>query len=216
MKENLIKISDYIESLERRIAALEARMIAAEQLNSALADRLQAAEERIAALEARPAAAAEPEVEVEFIMPDDEPEDLPAPAEETPIDEAPVAEPVPQPQPQVEDKPLPAEEPAPHPVPQPAPAPAPAPAEPARQTAQSGLTGAPVADIRQAISLGDRFLFQRELFGGNGELMQKTLETLNALSSLQEAVDYTGKHFNWDKESTAAELFMNVLRRRFS
>ena len=216
MKDSLNRIGDYIESLERRIAALEARMIATEQLNKTLADRLQAAQERIAGLEARPAAPAEPEVEVELIMPDDEPEDLPAPVEETPVAEAPEAEPVPQPQPQVEDKPLPAEEPAPQPVPQPAPQPAPAPAEPAKQPAAGGLTGAPVADIRQAISLGDRFLFQRELFGGNGELMQKTLDALNSLSSLQQAVDYTTAHFSWDKDSAAAELFMNVLRRRFS
>ena len=216
MKDSVNRIGDYIESLERRIAALEARMIATEQLNKTLADRLQAAEERIAGLEARPAAPAEPEVEVELIMPDDELEDLPAPVEETPVAEAPEAEPVPQPHPQVEDKPLPAEEPAPQPVPQPAPQPAPAPAEPAKQPAAGGLTGAPVADIRQAISLGDRFLFQRELFGGNGELMQKTLDALNSLSSLQQAVDYTAEHFSWDKDSAAAELFMNVLRRRFS
>lgn len=211
MKDSLNKIGDYIESLERRVAALEARMIATEQLNKALADRLDTAEQRIAELEARPAAAEEPEVEVELIMADEEPEAASAPADYTPA---------PEPEPTKEEKPLPAEQPAPQPAPAPAPAPAPepapAPAEPARQTVQSGLTGAPVSDIRQAISLGDRFLFQRELFGGNGELMQKTLDNLNALASLQEATEYTERHFNWDKESSATELFMNVMRRRFS
>lgn len=80
---------------------------------------------------------------------------------------------------------------------------------------QTSLFGAPVKDIRQAISLGDRFLFQRELFAGNGEKMQKALDELNSLDTLDEAMEYVREHFDWDKESTAAQLFENVLRRRF-
>ena len=91
------------------------------------------------------------------------------------------------------------EKPAPRPVPQ-----------------QTSLFGTAVEDIRQAISLGDRFLFQRELFAGNGELMQKTLDEINTLSSLSEAMDYVRDNFEWDKDSTAVQLFENVLKRRFS
>ena len=81
---------------------------------------------------------------------------------------------------------------------------------------QTSLFGSAVEDIRQAISLGDRFLFQRELFAGNGELMQKTLDEINSLNSLSEAMDYVLDNFEWDKESTAVQLFENVLKRRFS
>jgi uncharacterized phage infection (PIP) family protein YhgE len=88
------------------------------------------------------------------------------------------------------------------------PAPRPAPT-------QTSLFGSAVEDIRQAISLGDRFLFQRELFAGNGELMQKTLDELNTLGSLNEAMEYVLNNFEWDKESTAVQLFENVLKRRF-
>ena len=93
----------------------------------------------------------------------------------------------------------PAETPAPRPTPQ-----------------QTSLFGTAVEDIRQAISLGDRFLFQRELFAGNGELMQKTLDELNGLGSLEEAMDYVADNFEWDSDSTAVQLFENVLKRRFS
>ncbi len=72
-----------------------------------------------------------------------------------------------------------------------------------------------VDDIRKAISLGDRFLFQRELFGGDGEKMTKTINALNELTSLEAAMAYIEKRFNWDKESQAYELFDNILRRRF-
>lgn len=82
--------------------------------------------------------------------------------------------------------------------------------------AERALFGTPVDDIRHAISLGDRFLFQRELFAQNGELMQKTLETLNNQANMDEAIAYLDKHFaDWDKESTAYQLFLNVLHRRF-
>ncbi len=75
--------------------------------------------------------------------------------------------------------------------------------------------GFPIQDIRKAISLGDRFLFQRELFAGNGELMNKTIDKLNSLTSLEEALAYISKHFSWDTDSPAYELFTNILKRRW-
>ena len=137
------------------------------------------------------------------------------PAQEMPLEplesleiieeEEPVVEPVaelivePVPQPEVKAEPVAAPQSAPRPVPQ-----------------QTSLFGAAVEDICQAISLGDRFLFQRELFAGNGELMQKTLDELNALGSLEEAMDYVADNFEWDSDSTAVQLFENVLKRRFA
>ena len=76
--------------------------------------------------------------------------------------------------------------------------------------------GKHVVDLKQAISLGDRFLFQRELFNQNGELMQKTLEELNKQADFNAAVALLGRKFpTWDKESPTYELFINVLHRRF-
>ena len=134
----------------------------------------------------------------------DEPE-VPTPVVEPIVEPEPVVEPIVEPAPQPEVKAEPVVEPAP--APQPAPRPVPQ---------QTSLFGAAVEDIRQAISLGDRFLFQRELFAGNGELMQKTLDELNALGSLEEAMDYVADNFEWDSDSTAVQLFENVLKRRFA
>ena len=134
----------------------------------------------------------------------DEPE-VPTPVVEPIVEPEPVVEPIVEPAPQPEVKVEPVVEPAP--APQPAPRPMPQ---------QTSLFGAAVEDIRQAISLGDRFLFQRELFAGNGELMQKTLDELNALGSLEEAMDYVADNFEWDSDSTAVQLFENVLKRRFA
>ena len=134
----------------------------------------------------------------------DEPE-VPTPVVEPIVEPEPVVEPIVEPAPQPEVKAEPVVEPAPAPQPPPRPMPQ-----------QTSLFGTAVEDIRQAISLGDRFLFQRELFAGNGELMQKTLDELNALSSLEEAMDYVADNFEWDSDSTAVQLFENVLKRRFA
>ena len=80
---------------------------------------------------------------------------------------------------------------------------------------KAAIYGKAVEDIRQAISLGDRFLYQRELFGQNAELMQRTLTELNALSSFDEAIAYISAHFQWDTESSTYQQFLVTLHRRF-
>lgn len=79
---------------------------------------------------------------------------------------------------------------------------------------KAAVYGKAVDDIRLAISLGDRFLYQRELFGQNAELMQKTLTELNNLGSFEEAMNYISR-FNWDPESNSYQQFIVTLHRRF-
>lgn len=75
--------------------------------------------------------------------------------------------------------------------------------------------GKPVSDLLKAISIGDRFLFQRELFDKSAELMLRTIADLNSLSTFGEAMEYLQQHFDWDKELPSYELFMTALHRRF-
>lgn len=228
-------IATYSAGLEKRIATLdktiEELQKALNAANAALAvqrDLMEEMEQRLVEVEARPAMDEEPEVEVELLMDDDteEPELVTAEvAEEEPVQETP-AEAVEQPQeePQEQLQPEPATQPEPV-VAEPAqeepkaePAPAVAPAEPVHTDAHKANTtyGAPVTDLKQAISIGDRFLYQRELFGKNGELMQRTIADLNGLNTFDEAMEYIDRHFNWDKEQPSYELFVNALHRRFA
>ncbi len=228
-------IATYSAGLEKRIATLdktiEELQKALNAANAALAvqrDLMEELEQRLVEVEARPAINGEPEVEVELLMDDDteEPELVTAEvAEEEPVQETP-AEAVeePQEQPQEQLQPEPATQPEPV-VAEPAqeepkaePAPAVAPAEPVHTDAHKANTayGAPVTDLKQAISIGDRFLYQRELFGKNGELMQRTIADLNGLNTFDEAMEYIDRHFNWDKEQPSYELFVNALHRRFA
>lgn len=228
-------IATYSAGLEKRIATLdktiEELQKALNAANAALAvqrDLMEELEQRLVEVEARPAMDEEPEVEVELLMDDDteEPELVTAEvAEEEPVQETPaeaVEEPQEQPQEQLQLEPATQPEPV---VAEPAqeepkaePAPAVAPAEPVHTDAHKANTayGAPVIDLKQAISIGDRFLYQRELFGKNGELMQRTIADLNGLNTFDEAMEYIDRHFNWDKEQPSYELFVNALHRRFA
>ena len=242
MEQLIQSITAYTTALEQKLSALEARVAQLEEANEAMRREGDEAKALIASLQAEVAALAatgvaiptsDPEVEIELIVEDSDQSDMSdlsdtsdssdtsdqsaetlveplelleqleplEVAEPEPVVELPIVEPV------VEPASAPAPEPAPAPAPQPAPRPVPQ---------QTSLFGTAVEDIRQAISLGDRFLFQRELFAGNGELMQKTLDEINTLSSLGEAMGYVRDNFDWDKDSTAVQLFENVLKRRFS
>lgn len=240
---NLIQsISAYVSTLEQQLAALEARVAKMEEVHEAMKREGEEANALIASLQAEIEAlkttgiapsveSAEPEIEIELLMDDEEEleekveeatkkQSVLEVVEEVEVEEipeildspvvleeelAPVVEEEPEvvavEEPQIESvvEPEKTVEPAPRAVPQ-----------------QTSLFGSAVSDIRQAISLGDRFLFQRELFAGNGELMQKTLDELNTLGSLDEAMEYVQENFEWDMECTAVKLFENVLKRRFN
>ena len=245
MEQLIQALTAYTSTLEQQLAALEARVALLETESGKLKTENEALEAQIATLRAEVtslsaagvvAPAEEPEVEIELIIEEDseteneevktenelveEPQQeiqeelatldiVDAPETEEPIVEAPTIEPESMVEPIVEPALTPEPEIKVEPVVVPQPAPRPMPT-------QTSLFGSAVEDIRQAISLGDRFLFQRELFAGNGELMQKTLDELNALGTLNEAMDYVLNNFEWDKESTAVQLFENVLKRRFA
>ena len=245
MEQLIQALTAYTSTLEQQLAALEDRVALLETESGKLKTENEALEAQIATLQAEVtslsaagvvAPAEEPEVEIELIIEEDsetengevktenelveEPQQeiqeelatldiVDAPETEEPIVEAPTIEPESMVEPIVEPALTPEPEIKVEPVVVPQPAPRPMPT-------QTSLFGSAVEDIRQAISLGDRFLFQRELFAGNGELMQKTLDELNALGSLNEAMDYVLNNFEWDKESTAVQLFENVLKRRFA
>lgn len=160
-------------------------------------------EERIATLEAEIAS-----LEAELDELKNRPASEPQVIEKEVVKEVVVEKPVAVAAPVVEPE-LPVE---PEPVPTPAPAPVPTKEEVV--SPKAAVYGKAVSDIRQAISLGDRFLYQRELFGQNAELMQRTLAELNELGSFDEAVAYINR-FGWDTESSTYQQFIVTLHRRF-
>ena len=231
------ELIQYFQALEARLAAQDAKIAALEQRLAEKDQRLADINDNLnSVLQVLPALSeniesikqmlnegvqvtAEPDVEVELVYPEDEEATVELPQE------APAAEPEPQPE-QVVEQPAPepvVEQPQPEPAAEQPKVEQPVAEQPVAEQPkpeaphapqQTSLFGTPVTDIRQAVSIGDRFLFQRELFGGNAEKLQQTLTELNNQHSLDEAVALVDK-FGWDKQSPTYELFLNVLRRRF-
>jgi hypothetical protein len=70
-------------------------------------------------------------------------------------------------------------------------------------------------DIKQSMSLGDRFRFQRDLFKGNGEDMNKTIKYLNQLNTVNEAISFLEKKYKWEADDESAVDFYQIVKRRF-
>lgn len=74
----------------------------------------------------------------------------------------------------------------------------------------------PIDDLSKAISLVDRFRFIRELFGGNGELMNTTIDDLNRCDTVAKANDYLVAHFpHWDTDNEAVAAFLSIVSRKY-
>ena len=115
----------------------------------------------------------------------------------------PVAEPVAEPVEVVEE---PLEESKPAPVQHP---------ETERLPWRLDKPGMSVKNLRSGISLYDRALFIGTLFKEDYALYDKTISELNALSSLDEAVDYLLERFpDWNLKSDIVYNFMMAVRKK--
>lgn len=79
----------------------------------------------------------------------------------------------------------------------------------------TAISHAKIENLKTALSIGDRFRFQRELFGGNGELMSTALNEFNTFSNLEEAKNYIAKNFKWDETDKNVADFLDLLQRRY-
>jgi len=70
-------------------------------------------------------------------------------------------------------------------------------------------------DIRKAISLNDRFRFQRELFAGSANAMDTAIEHIEVMNSYGNAELYFYSQLNWDRENEVVKDFMAIVRNHF-
>ena len=138
--------------------------------------------------------------------------DLPEPvAEEIPVPDL-VEGPETQPEPVEMD--FPADD-----LPEPEPVPKPAPVMPRPETERLpwrlDKPGLSVKHIRSGISMYDRALFIGTLFKEDYALYDKTIGELDALTSLDEAVDYLLERFpDWNLKSDIVYNFMMAIRKK--
>ena len=71
-------------------------------------------------------------------------------------------------------------------------------------------------DLKKMITLNDHFLFCRELFSNNDNLMTQIFNDLNMEESYETAVDYLQKRFDWNLEDKIVVDFLSILKKSFS
>ena len=73
-----------------------------------------------------------------------------------------------------------------------------------------------ITTLRQAIGLNDKFLMIRDLFGGDAERYEATIDTLDEFDDLDECIIYIVENFRWNPDLEAAKLLVSLIERKLA
>ena len=73
-----------------------------------------------------------------------------------------------------------------------------------------------ITALRQAIGLNDKFLMIRDLFGGDTERYEATIDTLDEFEDLDECIIYIVENFRWNPDLEAAKLLVSLIERKLA
>jgi hypothetical protein len=78
-----------------------------------------------------------------------------------------------------------------------------------------------IADLTRALTINNRVLFSKDLFGDDNDLLNTTLRTLNSSGSIaaaQPVMESLARRFEWGEESKkeTAREFIELVRRRYA
>lgn len=76
-----------------------------------------------------------------------------------------------------------------------------------------------LGELSESVAINQRFMFTKELFDGNADLLRHALKSIDGLDSFEEAVELVNSRYveelNWDINSDAVHEFMQLLYRKF-
>jgi len=72
----------------------------------------------------------------------------------------------------------------------------------------------PVIHLMTAIGINDRFTFIRELFNNDAPAFENTMNILNEATSFNDAYNYMIQQHDWDMDSDAVQLLLEIIRRK--
>lgn len=77
-----------------------------------------------------------------------------------------------------------------------------------------------IGELSESLALNQRFMFTKELFDGNADLLRHALKSLDECKNFEAAIDLINTRFaselGWDTESEAAREFLQLVYRKFS
>lgn len=76
------------------------------------------------------------------------------------------------------------------------------------------LKQSPISNLIEAIGVNDRFLYIREVFGGNKEAYHAAVEKLNSVSSSDEAENIINSYSSGEGDPAAVKSLLDLVRRK--
>ncbi len=84
-----------------------------------------------------------------------------------------------------------------------------------RQDLSSKLQSKPIRDIGTSLGLNDRFKLINELFNGDKDSYQQTINVLDNATNFNEAFNYINTSYDWDMEDDSVQMLLDLVRRKF-
>ncbi|MDD2799438.1 MAG: hypothetical protein PHV20_12680 [Bacteroidales bacterium] len=70
-------------------------------------------------------------------------------------------------------------------------------------------------DLSQAFSINDKFRFQKELFGGSAQEMNRVLNFFQNETNMEAILTYIKNDLQWDLESQSVVDFIEIVEKRY-
>lgn len=87
------------------------------------------------------------------------------------------------------------------------------------ETEEYSIMKGTIKDLSESVGLNQRFMFTKELFDGNPDLLKHALKSIDLCESFVEAINLINERFvgelNWDKNSDAVVEFLQLVFRKF-
>lgn len=84
-----------------------------------------------------------------------------------------------------------------------------------QQDLASKLKQHPIENLNKAIKLNDKVWFIKELFNGNADLYKQTINTINQMADMDEALDFLERNFSFEQGKESFKSFIEFIYRRF-
>lgn len=82
-----------------------------------------------------------------------------------------------------------------------------------------GMKGA-IGELSESLAINQRFMFTKELFDGNADLLRHALKSIDGSHSFDEAINLVNTRYvgelGWDTDSEAVHEFLQLIYRRFA
>ncbi len=75
---------------------------------------------------------------------------------------------------------------------------------------------APIASLRGAIGVADKFMLVQDLFGGDDAAYDCAINTLDSMPSFDDCVIFISENYAWSPNSDGAKFMMELLQRKYN